>query len=94
MANLTQQHIEYLEVFFAEQALALRERITLQDYNDADELAMLESDIRSLLAVEITDVASAKRALGVTDDRDSMIARIEEDDNAVGHSFLDTLYPA
>lgn len=81
MAKLTAEQIEFVEVFFGERALALRERIANKDYDDADELAGIESDIRALLAVEITeDTGSVYRALGVCDDRDGMVAMLEEEE--------------
>ena len=91
MAKLTAQQIEYVEVFFGERALALRQRIHFNDYEDAEELAMLEADITSLLAVEITeDPKTVYRALGVCDDRDSLAELLREE--AEGADILDLVY--
>ena len=91
MAKLTAQQIEYVEVFFGERALALRQRIHFKDYEDADELAMLDADIRSLLAVNITeDPKSVYRALGCCDDRDSLAEQLSEE--AEGAAIMDLVY--
>jgi hypothetical protein len=91
MAKLTQEHIEILEKTFAGMALALRERIEIGDYEDEDELAGIEQDIRNLLAVEITDCASAYRAFGVCDDRDTVVCILEEEEE-LGEEIVEIVY--
>jgi hypothetical protein len=91
MAKLTAQQIEYVEVFFGERALALSMRIRNNEVEDADELAMLDADIRSLLAVDITeDPKSVYRALGVCDDRDGLAEQLSEE--AEGADIMDLVY--
>ena len=91
MLKLTAQQIEYVEVFFGQQALALSMRIRNNEVEDADELALLEADITSLLSVEITeDPKTVYRALGVCDDRDSLAELLREETE--GADILDLVY--
>jgi hypothetical protein len=93
MTKLTAEQIEYVEVFFGERALALRERIAICDYEDAEELALLEADITSLLNVEITeDPHSVYRALGVCDDRDGLAEMLGDEDEEQGVEIMDLVY--
>ena len=91
MLKLTAEQIEYVEVFFGERALALSMRIRNNEVEDAEELALLEADIRSLLSVDITeDPYSVYRALGVCDDRDSLAELLCEETE--GADILDWVY--
>jgi hypothetical protein len=93
MAQLTATQVNYIKLFFAQQAESLQERIDLEEYDDADELEMLAADIAGILAVEITqDPKSVYSALGVCDNRDSMVAVLEQEQ--LGAEIVELVYNA
>jgi hypothetical protein len=92
MTKLTAEQIEYVEVFFGKRALALSMLIRNNEVVDAEEVALLEADIESLLRVEITeDPHSVYRALGVCDDRDSLAELLREFGKR-GTEIMDLVY--
>lgn len=87
MANLTVEQVQYVKEFFASHAEALR--VNAEDDSELRDMFLRDAD--ACERVEITDADSVHRALGITDDRDSMIEMMEEDSD-MGAEIIALIY--